>query len=228
MVLTHHYTCNISNGEIKQWKAYPEKFQKTYTLEQIMEKPGDFDRSLTFHGITYRRDFYQAKAMKLSEKVFYEDHEFATVPCCFAASVTPMDLFIYHYRIGDVAQSVSETNQLKRLSHMETVLSRLAQEYNTLELSDGGKAFFEMKAQVVLLSYMTTVMLVEPDRKKGRSLGDAMMRTFQTQLHGAYLRSVNQYRIFRLMNLLHIRKSAWEKLLNSRLYRRLRGSHDFN
>ena len=228
VVLTHHDTLDISNGEVKQWKSYPAEFQKAYTLEQIMEQSGNFDRSLTFHGITYRRDFYQAKAIKLSEKVFYEDHEFATIPCCFATSVTPVDLLVYHYRIGDVEQSVSEANQLKRLSHMETVLTRLAQEYNTLELGPGGRAFFEMKAQVVLLSYMTTVMLVEPDRKKGRRLGDAMINAFKTQLHGTYLRAVKQYQIFRLMNLMHIRKSTWEKILNSRLYRRVRGSHDFN
>lgn len=228
VVLTHHYTIDISSGEILHWKCYPRQFEKSYTLEQIMECPGNFDRSLTFHGITYRTDFYHSKAMQLSEKVFYEDHEFATVPCCFAASVTPLDLFIYHYRIGDVEQSVSQTNQLKRLSHMETVLNRLIREYNALELTEGGRAFFEMKAQVVLLSYITTVMLVEPDRKKGRKLGQATMDAFRTQLPGAYDRSVNQYRIFRLMNRLHISKASWEKLLRSRLYHRIRGSHDFN
>ena len=228
VVLTHHITLDISNGEVKQWKSYPAEFRKAYTLEQIMSEPGNFDRSLTFHGITYRRDFYQKNAMKLSEKVFYEDHEFATIPCCFAATVTPMDLFIYHYRIGDVQQSVSEANQLKRLSHMETVLHRLAHEYNTLKLTTGGRAFFEMKTRVVLLSYMTTVMLVEPDHKKGRKLGDDMMKTFQLRMQGAYQGSVKQYQIFRVMNLLHIRKSTWEKILNSRLYRRVRGSHDFN
>ena len=228
VVLTHHYTRDISNGQVKQWKSYPRQFEKAYTLAQIMECPGNFDRSLTFHGVTYRTDFYRARAMQLSEKVFYEDHEFATVPCCFASCVTPLDLFIYHYRIGDVEQSVSQANQLKRLSHMETVLNRLVREYNALDLSGGGRAYFEMKAQVVLLSYITTVMLVEPNRSKGRKLGQAMMQTFKTQLPGAYHRSVNQYRIFRLMNRLHISKSTWDQLLNSRLYRRIRGSHDFN
>ena len=228
VVLTHHYTRDISNGEIKQWKSYPKQFEAAYTLEQIMEAPGNFDRSLTFHGITYRTDFYQSKGLQLSEKVFYEDHEFATFPCCFAQSVTPVDLFIYHYRIGDVEQSVSQANQLKRLSHMETVLNRLVLEYNALSLSDGGRAYFEMKAQVVLLSYMTTVLLVEPDKKKGRKLAETMIERFRTQLVGAYNRSINQYRIFCLMNRLHISKTAWDKLLDSRLYRRIRGSHEFN
>ena len=207
VVLTHHYTRDISTGEVRHWKSYPEAFNEVYTLEQIMLQPQNFDRSLTFHGITYRTEFYQAQNICLSEKVFYEDHEFATFACCRAKSVTAVDLFIYHYRIGDVQQSVSDANQLKRLSHMETVLNRFLKEYRSLPDTDGGRSYFEMKAQGVLLSYITTVMLVEPDRKKGRQLGQAMMEQFQQQLPGAYARAKMQYRIFRFMNRLHWNKS---------------------
>jgi hypothetical protein len=85
-----------------------------------------------------------------------------------------------------------------------------------------------MKAQGVLLSYITTVMLVEPHRKKGRQLAKNMMDLFREQLPGAYDRSKKQYRIFHCMNLLHFRKSHWERILHSKLYRKLRHSHDFN
>ena len=228
IILTHHYTRDISTGEVKKWKSYPEAFENAYTLEQIMLQPQNFDRSLTFHGITYRTEFYQLQNIRLSEKVFYEDHEYATFACCKAASVTPLDLFIYHYRIGDVQQSVSDSNQLKRLSHMETVLNRFITEYKNLPTTDGGRAYFEMKAQGVLLAYITTVMLVEPNRKKGRLLGKVMMNQFRDQLPGAYERSVMQFRIFRFMNLLHLKKATWERILHSKLYRTLRHSHDFD
>lgn len=228
VVLTHHYTRDISTGQVRKWKCYPDEFNKAYTLEQIMAQSQNFDRSLTFHGITYRTDFYQTQNILLSEKVFYEDHEYATFACCRAASVSALDLFIYHYRIGDVQQSVSDANQLKRLSHMETVLNRFLKEYSNLPFTDGGRAFFEMKAQGVLLSYITTVMLVEPDRKKGRRLGKHMMNRFREQLPEAYDRSKMQYRIFLCMNLMRLKKPQWERILHSKLYRKLRHSHDFN
>ena len=228
VVLTHHYTRDISTGEVRKWKTYPKTFGKAYTLEHIMLQPQNFDRSLTFHGITYRTKFYRAQHILLSEKVFYEDHEYATFACCKADTVLPLDLFIYHYRIGDVQQSVSDTNQLKRLSHMETVLDRFVTEYKSLPSTNGGRSFFEMKAQGVLLAYITTVMLVEPDRKKGRQMGKAMMAKFRNQLPGAYERSVMQYRIFCFMNLLHLKKATWERILHSKLYRKLRHSHDFD
>lgn len=230
VVLTHHYTHDISTGQVKKWKSYPQAFEKPYTLQQIMATPRSFDRSLTFHGITYRTDFYHAKAMPLSEKVFYEDHEYATVPCCYADSVMPLDLFLYDYRIGDTQQSVSDANQLRRLSHMEAVLNRLITQYHRLTLPQdhGGRAFFRMKTQGVLLAYITTVMLVEPSRRKGRKLGKAMMLRVREQLPQVYRSALRQYQIFTLMNRLHLSKAAWEKILNSGLYRKLRRSPDFD
>ncbi|MBO4991598.1 MAG: glycosyltransferase family 2 protein, partial [Firmicutes bacterium] len=104
VVLTHHHTIDISNGEIKNWRNYPDEFGKRYSFTDVMSSWKSFDRSLTFHGITYRTDFYQKYAKPLPEHVFYEDHEYATFPCCMAESITCFDLFIYDYRIGDVNQ----------------------------------------------------------------------------------------------------------------------------
>mgnify|MGYP002514865533 CR=1 FL=1 len=230
VVLTHYYTRNISNGEVKHWRSYPDVFGKNVTFADVMVDCKKYDRSLTFHGITYRTEFYHRHGIGLSEHVFYEDHEFATIPCCYAGSVTPVDLFLYDYRIGDVQQSVSEANQLKRLSHTEAVLNRLMTEYETLRLpSDSpNRRYYAMKAQGLLLSYITTVMLVEPDRKLGRQKGKMMMEAFRSRLPLTYTFGVKQYRLLRVMNLLGIRKSTWEGIQRSRLYNRLRRNHDFN
>ena len=230
VVLTHHYTINISNGEIKKWKSYPKTFGKAYTFEEIMADWKSFDRSLTFHGITYNTKFYHEKGIQLSEHVFYEDHEFATFPCCMAESITPMDLFLYDYRIGDVQQSVSDTNQLKRISHTETVLKRLISEYQKLSLPEnsGGREYVAMKAQGLLLSYLTTVMLVEKDKKKGRAMGEQMMETFRENLPRTWELARKQYQVYLLMNMAHVSKDTFEKLLHSKVYNALRRNHDFN
>lgn len=230
VVLTHHYTIDISTGDVKKWKSYPERFGKAYSFGDIMPNWKSFDRSLTFHGITYNTAFYHKYGIQLSEHVFYEDHEFATFPCCYAQSVTPVDLFLYDYRIGDVQQSVSDANQLKRLSHTATVLERLVSEYHKLQLPQdcSGRDYVQMKAQGLLLSYITTVMLVEPNKKAGRKQGEDMMSMFREKLPGTYDLAFKQYRVFRMMNRLHIRKATWEKLLRSKLYNKLRHNHDFD
>ena len=229
VVLTHHYTRDISNGEVKKWMSYPKEPGRSYTLDEIMADWKSFDRSLTFHGITYKTEFYHQYGIKLSEHVFYEDHEYATFPCCYAKSVTPMDLFIYDYRIGDVLQSVSNENQLKRIGHTETVLKRMMTEYAALKLPKkcGGREYVAMKAQGLLMSYLTTVMLVEKDKRKGRRKGEAMMKRFRVKLPRTAQLAEKQYGMFCVMNRLHINKAIFERILHSKLYNLARHNHDF-
>lgn len=229
VVLTHHYTRDVSTGEVKKWKNYPPTFEKGYSFEEIMTMWKSFDRSLTFHGITYNTAFYHQHGFKLSEHVFYEDHEFATIPCCYAKTVTPFDLFIYDYRIGDITQSVSNANQLKRLGHTEAVLYRLAEEYGRLDLPEdsGGRAYVCMKTQGLLLSYLTTALLVEPDRSKGRKQAAKMMAYFRATVPAVHALAVNKYRVFYGMNLLHLTKSHWELIQSSKAYNRIRHNHEF-
>ncbi len=229
VLLAHHYTVDISTGEVKKWMSYPEVFEREYSFEEIMNNWKSFDRSLTFHGVIYNTEFYKKNCIALSERVFYEDHEYATIPCCFARSVKPLNLFLYRYRIGDVSQSVSDANQLKRLSHTETVLERLLFEYKKLPEDMGaGKRYFEMKAQGLLLSYITTVMLVEKNKKEGRRLGFEMMEKFRHNMPNAHALALKQYKIFKILNFFGVSKTAFERVIKSKLYNKLRGNHTFD
>lgn len=227
VVLTHHHTIDIGTGEIKHWRSYPKEFGKSYGFSEIMADWRSFDRSLTFHGITYRTEFYHKYGHKLLEHVFYEDHEYATYPCCYAKSITPFDLFLYEYRIGDVNQSVSNANQLKRIGHTEAVLNRMMEEYQSLPDSPG-KDYAAMKIQGLLLSYLTTALLVDPDKKAGRSLAEKLVNLCRDKAPDAWELAQKKYRVFCLLNRLRIGKSTWDKILQSNLYNRLRKNHSFD
>ena len=226
VVLTPHKTIDICTGEVKKWRSYPEAFGKNNSFGKILADWKGFDRSLTFHGITYRTAFYQEYGIQLSEHVFYEDHEFATFPCCHARGVTCFDLFLYNYRIGDVNQSVSDTNQLRRIGHVETVLRRMTEEYGKLPDSNG-KQYAALKIQGLLLSYLTTALLLNPDRKEGRLLAERVMEACYSEVPEVYGQVRGKYAVFYLMNCLHIHKKTWDWVLSSRVYNRLRKKHAF-
>ncbi len=222
VVLTHYRTVDITTGQIRDWRCAPRAFHTAYTLAEVLDRWEDFAPVVTFHGITYRTDFYREKGMALSEHIFYEDHEFSTVPCCYAGRILPMDLTIYDYRVGDVAQSVSDSSQLRRIGHLQAVLQRLMDEYGARDLSPSGRAFFCRKALVVLLRYLTITLLLEPDRRKGRRQAADMMDRFSRQMPDAWAMARGKYQVFLLMSRLHISKSRWDRFLRSRLYRALR------
>ena len=226
VVLTHHHTIDISTGEIRNWKSYPEAFGQEYTFREIMSHWKSFDRSLTFHGVTYRTAFYRESGISLSEHVFYEDHEYATFPCCRAKSVTPFDLFLYDYRIGDVNQSVSCANQLKRIGHTEAVLRHMTQEYATLPDSPG-KDYAAMKIHALLMSYLTTALLVDPDKKEGRELAAGQMARCRDSAPQVYAMTRRKYQVFSAMNRLHLSKQTWDAILSSRIYNKIRKNHNF-
>lgn len=226
VVLTHYHTIDIGTGEIKNWRNYPDGFGKAYSFADIMSQWKSFDRSLTFHGITYRTDFYRENATPLLEHVFYEDHEYATFPCCFARTITCFDLFVYDYRIGDISQSVSNENQLRRIGHIEAVIRRMIGKYRELPESDG-KRYAAMKTQGLILSYLTIALLVNPDRKEGRRQADALMVECKTATPEVYALAKPKYRVFRALNRMGVRKQGWEKVLNSWFYNAVRGNHDF-
>ena len=76
--------------------------------------------------------------------------------------------------------------------------------HHDLPENAGGREYFCMKAQGLLLSYLTTAMLVEPDKKKGRLLAAQMMARFRTAMPRAYELAKKQYLAYRAMNRLHI------------------------
>jgi len=226
VVLTHYYTTDISTGEAKWWGSHTEKFGQSLRFKQIMEDFGSYERCLTFHGLTYKTDFYHEYGYQLSEKIFYEDHEFATFPCCHAESLTALDILIYNYRIGDVAQSVSDVNKLKRITHSEAVLRRMTEECLKLpgDMDKNALRYVHHKIKVVLLSYLTTVLLVEKDKKLGRVQAAQIMKYVRNALPDVYALAAKKYQMLRLFNCFGLEKTALDGLLNSSLYQKFKGA----
>lgn len=224
VVLTPYRTVDISNGEIKERRILPEDSGKTLTLGELMADRIKYEQILALHGITYRTDFYRSRGIQLSEHVFYEDVEYATIPCCFARTLTPVDLFLYEYRIGDVQQSVSDVSQLKRIGHAEKVLDRMIREYSRIrdQLDEGQNRYYCIKARSLLLRYCTTALLLEPDHRKGRNMAADMVENFRDRMPLVHQMVKKQYLVLKLLNVLHVPKHSWDAFLQSRLYNKLR------
>lgn len=224
VVLTDYDTVDISNGEVRLRSMPPETAGRTFTLEELMADRVNNEQMLALHAVTYRTDFYRRYGIRLSEHVFYEDMEYTTLPCCFARTLTAAGILIYHYRVGDVEQSVSDVNQLKRIGHAETVLDRLIREYGRVaeELDPGQQQFYRIKIRALLLRYLTTVLLLDPDRKKGRSTARDRMSRIRTEIPRVYEMSCRQYQLLLGLNLLHVSKETWDGFLRSEAYRKIR------
>ena len=230
VVLTDYQTLDICTGEVRNWRSFPGEAGKAYTLAQIMGRWKDFDRCLTFHGIAYRTEFYHRFGIRLSERVFYEDHEFAAFPCCRAEGIAVRNLTVYVYRIGDKQQSVSPENQLKRQHHTRQVLQRMATEYRAQApcLTAAGREYVSRKTAGLLLGYLITALLGNPDRGQGRRDARAFMVYFRGNFPGTAELVQRQYGILRILNRMGVSKACFDRFLRSRVYNLLRGNRNFD
>lgn len=226
VVLTPFHQVDIRDGSRSAWKMYCDSYERAYSLEEIVEHWKDFDRCLTFHGITYRTDFYNRYHHKLPEKVFYEDQEFSAIPCCRAASIWPMDLYLYQYRVGDSGQSVSSANRVKRMSHVVRVTrDMLLYQEKHAGLSEAALEFLYRKTESVILSHYVVTCLLVKDRAAGLREAERYNRMMRKISPEVYWRVYRKYKVYVLMNRLHVSEGTYQFLLHSRLYSLLRRSH---
>lgn len=224
VVLTPYRTVDISTGEIKERRIPPDAVGRDLTMKDMMADRIRYEQILALHGITYRTDFYHSRGIQLSEHVFYEDVEYATIPCCFARKLTAVDLFLYEYRIGDVQQSVSDVSQLTRIGHARKVLDRMLREYERIrdQLDEGQRRYFCIKTRSLLLRYCTTALLLEPDRRQGSAIAADAMERVREWMPMVHQMAKKQYLVLKLLNALHVPKEKWDAFLQSRLYKTLR------
>lgn len=227
VVLTHYKTFHIKTGEIIWWKTFLEDYKKEYTLSDVRKNWKSMDRCLTFHGITYRTDFYRKKGIKLEENVFYEDHQYATIPCCYATSIQPLDCCLYIYRIGDTGQSVSDRNQYLRRAHTKTVILSMCAYQKKNRIIGAGRFYYEEKLSRLILSYLVTVLLSSPIRREGRIEAKKLLK--QVQIDGTEIYRKIRVRYYFLMGCSYFKITVrqYQKVLKSRIYNRIRKNKNF-
>lgn len=225
VVLTPYHEVDMITGEKTIWKMFLNEYEKNYTLEDVVNNWKAFDRCFAFHGICYNREFYQKHRYELPEKIFYEDHEYTTIPCSYAESIYPIDVFLYQYLIGNAEQSVSVTNRLKRTSHVEKVTEDLIRHYNNQkDFSDAAKEYIFKKTEGVILSYYVAGCIMNPNKSEGRKACISYNEMIKGMNLEFYNRVNRKFKMYLCMNRLGIRFSVYEKMLHSRVYNKIRNN----
>ncbi len=205
---------------------YVSDYQKIYTLEDIIADWKSFDRCMTFHGVMYRKDFYEKYRHELPEKVFYEDQEYASIPCCHADKIQAFDLFLYQYLVGNTGQSVAAHNQLKRINHISQVAHNMVKYYaGHPELSVGGKAYLAQKIEGILLSFYTVACVVNPDKADGRKKCRQLHSELQKECPEIVRRMKKKYLVYQMFSYVGLTPDGYQRILDSKLYNVLRKNH---
>lgn len=219
VVLTNFHTYHMVNQTKKEYCTYFERYDQIYTMKQIMLDWRKAEWGFTLHGITYNRDFYLTHGIKLSEHIFYEDHEYATIPSCYARTIYPMDLYLYQYMIGNSEQSVVDEKQLERINHLEAVINRMLDVYqNISDLDSCQRLFYFKKFEVVVLRYYSVACLVNDEKRKG-ILTCKQVNKRIASISPQWRKKLNKkYFVYHLFALLHINIKSYYRLIHIKQY----------
>lgn len=195
------------------------EYEKIYTMDDLEHFPKSVYACSTFHGIFYRRAFYQSIHIRMSEKVFYEDQEYATLPFCYVSSITFLNLTIYQYLVGRPGQSVSHENQVKRLPEIKYILNSLIRFYQEhYDMSDAKKRYFQYKIGAVILSYYVAALLKNPDRRRGRKDASALRKELQANSRDLMCATEKKYWITKCLHMIHMTPDGLERVKRTHLY----------
>lgn len=226
VVLNPFHMVDMKTGIREIRCMYLEKYDKVYTLDDVMKEWRAFEQCLTFHGLMYKREFYENNRHELPEGIFYEDQEYASIPCCHAKTIQAMDLFLYQYLIGNGDQSVAVQNQLKRVSHIERVALNMLEYYvKYSDLSDSGKQYLLKKTESICLIYYTIANIANTNKKEGRAWSKAFNHEIELLNAIFFGRIRKKYFIYLCFNCLHIEMEGYKKILNSNLYNFIQKKH---
>ena len=231
-VVTGYRSVNIGSGNMISYPVeIPEDKENAetgiYGAELTMEEfSGIFDQmatSYSFHGLCYRTDFFRSMDFRMSEKVFFEDQEYAVLPFLKVQTILLLPYYLYNYQIGSAGQSVDFSNQAKRANDLTRVYTKMMDYYHFHKPEEKYREkFFVKRLSISLASYYAVVLVKSDDKRAGRKEAEGL-RTYVMQLEPSIQQyAEKRYRLMRIASYFPFAGSLYYKLFDSKNYTRFK------
>lgn len=222
-IITGYNTINMVSGKVLSYSSECKYVGEVIDIEQLLEVYDGISSCCSFHGLMYRTEMYRNAEIVLSEGIFYEDQEYATLPFVRAETVLILPFFFYQYLIGNSNQSVAFHNQVKRIGHIEAVIKSIL-EYRKIHspLRAGCEEYFMRKLAVVVVSYFAVALVKNPNKRQGREQA-ATFEKWLSQAEPELLRRTEKKRkTMNVFNRLHIPPELYQAILDTDFYKKFR------
>lgn len=218
LVVSGYQQYDIRNGEYRTIGENTSEDIVYLTMKELMAGWNVYRNIFTIHGITYRTRFYRIYSVFLPHKVSYDDMIYITVAASMAATVCILNQKLYVYRIGDVEQSVSNGSRVKKIAHMENVITELCKT-EKYQRSEFGQAYWNYKVRSTISDFMITTFLRFPDKKEGRIVAKRMKRMLKQKYPNVEKLVSKRYWLLWLFSVLGMNEQQLQKMMTLRARR---------
>lgn len=222
-VITGYKTVNMKSGKVFDYPSQCKYAGQEINLEQLLEVYEEIASCCSFHGFCYRTEMYRRSGLKLSEGIFYEDQEYATLPFAYVDKVLILSFYFYVYLIGNANQSIAFHNQVKRIRHIETVTHRILKfKKENGPLSPAREEYFLRKLMVVVVSYFAVALVKNPNKKMGMQDTERYRTFLKIEEPELLRRTDKKYRMIQLFGQLHLPPVLYQRILDTKFYKKFR------
>jgi len=223
VVINAFQSVHMTTGKVITYPLPKQVPVAPIDVEQFMKLYPEVRGGCSFHGITYRTEMYRSVDFQLSEKIFYEDQEYASVFLTKAERVLLLPFVLYQYLIGNGEQSIAYHNQVKRISHIEAVLVRILEFWNERgPFCEPIEDLLLQKMSVLAASYYAVALVKNPDKKLGRRQAEKFSELLRERKPILLECTAKKRKTMELMNRLHMSPYLYQAMLDTPFYRKIR------
>ena len=222
-VITGYRTVNMCSGKTLDYPSQCKYTGKEIGIEALLEVYEEISSCCSFHGLCYRTEMYRTAGIQMSEGIYYDDQEYATIPFAYVEKILILPMYFYMYQVGNAEQSISFPNQVKRIGHIEAVTrSILAFRRENSPLTVARDEYFLRKLAVVVVSYFAVALVKNPDKRQGRRDAERFLKWLDAEEPELLTRTAKKRRTLRWMNRFHVSPSLYQNLHDTKMYKQFK------
>lgn len=174
---------------------------------------GDIGSFIMIHTLSVRTDILQHAGIRLLEHIFYVDYEYIVKATVLCQSVLFLRLEIYQYLVGNVNQSVSSGNYVKRFDHHTAVTKEMLRFATAQDFTGARHAYLQRKVQLIIHTHYNIALIFDKDRKRGMKRARAF-HAFLKEAYPEYEKLTRKrYHIARILHLLRFDAKRLDQLM---------------
>lgn len=134
--------------------------------------------SIFIHMVNVRTSLLRDNHIRLLEGVFYEDYEFVCKVAAYASSIRFERLPVYHYLVGNAAQSISDANYARRWDDHICVLDEVLRFYahDAQELPAAKREYLARRIVLLINTLYNIALIFDSDRGRGAERAKELRR----------------------------------------------------
>lgn len=163
----------------------------------------DMTEYYMLHTLSVRRALLQGLDVRLLEHTFYVDFEYILKVTSRAQSIEFLPISVYHYRVGNAAQSVAPLNYVRRQDQHRRVLNeclRFRRAQSGLEAER--LAYITRRCALLINTHLTIHLIYDRDRRRGAQNARAFMAELKKTEPDMYALALPRYRLKRTLHAL--------------------------